>query len=418
MSMGGTPPYTYWIGATYLPDSLRTYVSDPLFDSLNAGTYFVAVRDANGCTDEDVATISLVSLQVELEFTCAYINGPLIEISILNGSAPIAVLDSNLSTSVVNLYTNIFDNPYYMAVDTGWHKIRVSDAFLYFDTTLYVTYPIIDTVLITPKTCSALGFDGNPTWDGAAEVVVNGGTANKFYRLDVHNPSGVPIIGYQNNHTGIFTDLGQYNWYNVVVVDDQLCQDSISYRDIQMMYARYVQVSGLYNDTTVCKYNQLELFAGYSYPTAFPTQKYSVSATWAPDTAFIDFNNDNRTPSATALILEDSITITLRLEQTEVAECMLIDSIKIKTFEAVDIPYSLGQSAGFGIDSETGEILATVGAQINVSMDSAYWHTDILEVLPDSLVKGNKVNPVFNPPNAPHEYTIFAPNDSTAFLPL
>ncbi len=422
MSMGGTPPYTYWIGTTYIHDTLRTYSTDPLFDSLNAGTYFVAVRDANGCTDEDVVFIDNINLDVQLSFTCAYINGPLIEISILNGFGDITVIDSvGLGTpdTTVYFYDNISSNPYYLPVyDTGWHKIRVSDAFLFFDTTLYVTFPIIDTVLITPKTCSALGFDGNPTWDGAAEVVVNGGTANKFYRLDVHNPSGVPIIGYKNNTTGIFTGLGQYNWYNAFVIDEQNCSDSISYRDIQMMYSRYVQVSGLYNDTTVCKYNQLELFAGYSYPSQFPTQKYTVSATWTPDTAFIDFNNHNLTPSATALILNDSITIHLRLEQTEVAECMLLDSIKIKIFDAVDIPYSLAQSAGYGIDPITGEIMATVGAQINVSMDSAYRHTDILDALPDSLVKGNKVNPLFFPPNAPHEHIIFAPSDSTGYYAL
>ncbi len=414
---GGTPPYEYWFSSVYVDESSRIYGSEYEFDSLTSGTYYWAVRDANGCYKEGTVYVSEVTLDIDFEYSCN-----IFSIYINDGTSPYIIWDSWVSgadTIATNKTSYTWE-----ASDTGYHQIYIVDGnMLTFDTTVYVQYPTIDTVILTPKTCSQYGADTLPTHDGTITIEAYGGTSPITYRLDVYNPSGQDVKNYRTaTDYNYFDDLGEYQWHNAVVIDNNGCWDSVPWYSIGTLYPKFLQVSGLpkSGDTTVCKYNHLTLNAGYTrmYDTAFATQRQSVEASWTPESIFTSFDDDPLYPTGTAYMLKDT-TITVYLQQTELASCLMIDSVHVSLYPSIEQDFTVEESPGLTHDTASGLIYVTEGVEMIFNVDgyiedTNYFYAEYLEdsILPAEYVKGEKVDISEYTNNTPYQYSVYAGNQN------
>ncbi len=419
---GGTPPYEYWFSSIYVDDSSRTYGDVYEWDTLTSGLYYWAVRDANGCYKEGTAYVNEVNLEITFDYSCNTFY-----VSFDDGSSPYIILDTWASggdTLATNKTSITWE-----AADTGYHTINIWDANnLTWDTSqVYVQYPTIDTVLITPKTCSQYGADTLPTHDGTATIESYGGTSPITYRLDVFNPSGEDVIGYKKSRNdNYFEGLGEYRWHSAVVIDDNGCWDSVPYIYVEPLLPKYLQVSGLpkSGDTTVCKYNNLTLEAGYGGYYEWVTdednpQYLSIDAHWEPDSIFTAYNDDPLHPTGTAYMIEDTSTIYLYQQLTgydaEDQACLLIDSVEVSLYPYIDLDFTVEKNAGLTHDTASGIIYATEGVDIVFNVegyveDTNYYYAEYWEeeTLPDSLVKGMKVAISSYTNNTPYQYSVIA----------
>ena len=416
---GGTPPYTYWLSDTYVHDTLRTYQASNFFDSLDIGVYHYAVKDANGCIKEGQVTVSEDRLDVGIEFTCDFTD-PSLAFSVFEGTAPYTVVDTNLSTGEIQ--TIIRSTSFFtVSVDTGWHSVWVYDQNLNYDTTIYVSYPVIQGITTNYKTCAdpLLGLDSLPTWDGSLEITTFGGTGDYFYQIEALNELTLDTVivtqTISSENLIVIEGLGEYTYHQVYVQDEEGCTDFWNFSEVDSVGARTNFERGLIDDTTVCKYNKLDLNAGFIFPGRWPDQRWEVDATWEPEEIIISSNGNPTLPAATAYIT-DSVNIKLKLLQTskdpnDPQYCIALDSIQVNIFPPVDGTFALENSPGYGYDSLTGSILATAGASITINLDSNYRHTDMLDELPVELEKGMLVPLADFPPNPPHQHVIFAEGD-------
>ncbi|HKO76141.1 MAG TPA: SprB repeat-containing protein, partial [Flavobacterium sp.] len=183
IASGGKKPYQYSF------DNGLTYNANNTFTNINAGTYFVQVKDSLDCT---VTTNSIVIVQpIPLYANFTTTDGTITTIA-TGGIAPYSyVLTDNSGSTVIPFQnSNIFTG-----LTNGSYGVEVRDAtgctYIKTDITI-VNKPnsLLTTTAVTPTTCL------NPT--GTITVSVSGGVAPYQYSID----NGVNYIT-----TNVFTSL-------------------------------------------------------------------------------------------------------------------------------------------------------------------------------------------------------------------
>jgi len=167
LASGGTTAYSYlWNDPAAQTSATAT--------GLKAGTYQVAVTDANGCTTSDSVTISepaLLSLTIAgTPVKCFGGNDGTATVSAIGGTAPFTYLWDDAAAQTTSTATGLI---------AGNYKVTVTDAN---NCSISTSITILQPAL--PLTASAIGtavkcFGGN---DGTATVSVSGGTATYTYQ--------------------------------------------------------------------------------------------------------------------------------------------------------------------------------------------------------------------------------------------
>lgn len=191
-----------------------SYQSSNVFNAIAAGTYAVAVKDANGCIANSTITINQPdSLANNITFSnelCSYNNGSIL-INATGGTTPYLY-----STDSGTVYTNTFN---YTSLNAGTFNVivkdnkgcKTSEQIIIND----LAAPQINNTLITNVNC----YDES---NGVLQPVTTNGNGTLLYTL---------------NHTlaqtsNIFDSLVAGN-YTIVVTDTNQCADSVSVNVLQ-----------------------------------------------------------------------------------------------------------------------------------------------------------------------------------------
>ena len=173
---GGTPPYTYSI------DGGVTYISNGgTFNGISAGTYSLAIKDANGCvagggpvtvSEPSVITFDAIS---HADITCHGGHDGSITISVSGGTAPYTYSINGGVTFVDNggTFTGLTAGSYPLAVRDGNGCTRNGD------TVTLIEPPPIQILSLTKKDISCHGLT-----DGSIDITVSGGTPPWQYSID------------------------------------------------------------------------------------------------------------------------------------------------------------------------------------------------------------------------------------------
>jgi hypothetical protein len=422
---GGTIPYGYWFDTIYY-DTSRVYAiaTDTLYTDLEEGWYYFAVRDAQGCIINDSAEIIRQSLDVDVEVVnpicySDYLGRSLVRLTFYDGISPYSITNRATGVGIDTVYgTPIFTDSIYLF--DGSYDIRIQDSSgLFFDTTIVAIVPdpfTITEVTETPKSCSALGLDGNPTNDGAAEIISSGGVGNIEFLLESY--FGGDIDTYISNDPGTggtrtdsaeFTGLGAQNLHRITVTDANGCWDSTVFE----IKPYYVHFSGLGPDTAACNFNQLELFAGIitrnsANANINSSQKYKVEPTWSPEEIFIDYYIEGGIDSGRHYALaqiRDDVEIILEVRQMEPLDseyelCMFRDTLRVELLDTIGMEFYLEESTRYTFNEETSTLYINEGEMFTVELPSGYRHTMFtLDTI--GWKWGDRVDPTIWPPNDP-----------------
>jgi large repetitive protein len=166
---GGTGVLSYSITGTS-----GSFSNITEYEGLDAGTYPVAVKDANNCFyTEDAIVVFIPSLDVTVALAnsaCQGDNQCSVIMTCTNGTAPVEYsIDDSASWTATGSFTDL---------PPGTYKIFVRDGLTrYFGDTVLLTEPEAINILgsIIPASCSSFSNDGS------VNVSVNGGTAPYDY---------------------------------------------------------------------------------------------------------------------------------------------------------------------------------------------------------------------------------------------
>ncbi|MBN2611845.1 MAG: gliding motility-associated C-terminal domain-containing protein, partial [Bacteroidales bacterium] len=178
---GGTPPYQYSI------DSGAVFQDANLFTSLDAGTYYIAVRDSRGCTVYDTVNIIAKLLEVEIldykDVSCFGFSDGGFTVLIKNGTQPYNVTITNTASSEISREVIGYDQDVFSDenFEAGSYNIRIVDSQAQiYDSTFIITQPtpIIPTVVAQNSSCQ------DYIHDGSINITSTGGGGQYTYRWD------------------------------------------------------------------------------------------------------------------------------------------------------------------------------------------------------------------------------------------
>ncbi|MFO8234429.1 MAG: gliding motility-associated C-terminal domain-containing protein, partial [Bacteroidales bacterium] len=232
---GGIPAYSIeWSESPDFSSTIPQFEDKDTVD-LWAGTFYVKVTDAMGCTALDSISVTeppeiiLDSLKVT---SIDEQNG-------CYGDSIGEVYDSaygGTGTLYYELIRDPYDSPETIDVNTsgsftglpaGFYMLEVFDANgCVMDTTFEITQP--DSIQIVSETHTALSDSGAA--DGTIEIDATGGTPPLEYMLYEFTPADTTII--ETNNDGQFEGLSE-GYYYVLVTDDNGC-DTTKSSDIQI----------------------------------------------------------------------------------------------------------------------------------------------------------------------------------------
>lgn len=200
---GGTPGYEYSL------DSI-TFTANGTFTGLTAGSYYVHVRDANGCTALNAVQINeptplTAAVLFQLEPTCNGSTDAVVVVSASGGTGPYQYSDDNVTFQ---------NNAAFTQLTAGSYTFYIQDAHMCSDSVVVtVTDPaaVSATATITDASCAGAG-------DGVLVVNATGGSAP--YRYSINN--GL----FQNDST--FNNLTS-GTYIVTVRDANFCEDNFQF---------------------------------------------------------------------------------------------------------------------------------------------------------------------------------------------
>ena len=198
-SQGGTPPYEYSINGGL------SFMSSNSFDSLNAGTLTVVVKDANNCTSPaqlfNVTVVPPIQASVEIVSgnKCYGVSDAVVDVSATGGNPPYSYLiDAGYSSS-----TGMFDT-----VSSGQHTAIVTDSK---GCPAQQQFNIQSQTPVAVSLVSSTDADCEGKKDGSVEISVNGGVSP--YTFNWSNG------GNSTTLTGL--DAGVYN---LTITDDNGCK--------------------------------------------------------------------------------------------------------------------------------------------------------------------------------------------------
>ncbi|QLE01143.1 T9SS type B sorting domain-containing protein [Galbibacter sp. BG1] len=225
---GGTPGYTYQLedNASPTPTVVRPFPNPTgrNFNNVPAGTYYIRVRDANGCEARSTNPI-VVEDPIAIEFesipTACYVGGSNGSITInINPNGNGSVGNGNLQVRInggpfVNLnnppFQHVFNN-----LSSGDYDIRIKDGFGCFAEELDVT--------IQPKLISTAVLDNDFLCGTDAQVTINTTGGNGSFTYAWANTETGPFT----NTTGFSGNVFNTNiagTYYFEVTDAENCTD-------------------------------------------------------------------------------------------------------------------------------------------------------------------------------------------------
>lgn len=201
---GGLSPYSYSInGGGYQPSNV--------FSNLTAGTYTIAVKDANGSINQSLAVtipslIPLTTTITKTEISCYGDKNGSITINTTGGKAPYTYsLENAIQIPItINQSSNVFNN-----LSAGSYGVKITDAsgclLLQTGINILEPTPILANASITPITCN------NGT--GTLTVSATGGTPPYKYSFD----NGISYTAMNTLSTLV------PGTYSIIVRDNNYC---------------------------------------------------------------------------------------------------------------------------------------------------------------------------------------------------
>jgi gliding motility-associated-like protein len=393
IASGGTPgptgsEYEFWLSDTYVADpASRTWISDDTtytFSSLAVGTYYVSIRDANGCYVDATTYVGEDVLDVTVEA-----NNPIcfgddwsIIVTIDDGTLPIDLnlspspFDNQDTTYALTSSFPIVDTIVFTTSFTGNLIVHLEDDNgVAYDTIIVITEPdalSLSAPTTVSKTCPRLDLSGNYTWDGELHQTATGGTGDTLiYTLYLYNPGTSTLLALDSNYTGSFTGLGEYGSYVIGVVDSLGCETIGPDRSIPSEHTFQV---ALVDDTTLCKYNTIQLSAGTGNGG---DDGQDIHYEWTPDTIFDDATIENPT-----LTMMSPVTVTMRMYDDE---CQYEASTDFSMFDTVGMQVKVVDGNIVPNDTSNADtIFGTIGNLGEVSLPSEYkvklwWPEQVLD---------------------------------------
>lgn len=226
-----------------------------------AGTYWVVVTDASGCTDSDTATVLAGPLCCQLNASgvdepayCGQSNGALtIVVDSTTGPAPYTYALDGGATVTTNQFNNLLG---------GLHTIVVTDVNGCLDTLVASVTEIQNDLTLTINANSPTCAEGN---DGDAAALAQGGTLPYTYN-------------WNNGDTGFQTTTLPVGQYSVVVTDGNGCSITES-----TLLSTDPVLADLIQDEDLCEGTSLTFDAGsassYNWSTGDDGQTITVTDT-------------------------------------------------------------------------------------------------------------------------------------------
>ncbi len=187
------------VDLTYSIETGVTSQDSPIFDGLEAGTYFVTVEDANGCTYEQSATVLqpdsiLVNLSKQ-DASCPATSDGIIEIEATGGTGLLKYSLNGINYSPNNVFTNLESGEYEVFTKDDNECIKVDF--------ILIEEPEAPELLVNLDSVSCPGAA-----DAQMIIIIESGV---FMQEDYE----FSIDGFNYQSDSIFTDLtpGEYEVY-------------------------------------------------------------------------------------------------------------------------------------------------------------------------------------------------------------
>tara|TARA_B100000902_G_scaffold395320_1_gene453645 strand:- start:104 stop:4645 length:4542 start_codon:yes stop_codon:yes gene_type:complete len=318
---GGTPPYQYSINN--LP-----FQSNPVFDSLNAGTYILTYTDTNGCQNQETITLTEpigVSgyISVVSSVSCNGYCDASLKFNVVGGTAPFLFSLNNSPFGSSFLFNNLCGDSTYSIT------VRDSDSSV-FVSSVYLTQPEALTFIASVQQINTYGVSCNWGCDGSIFIdsVIGG--------------AGSPV-SYSING-GSFTSAWAFNnlcpdTYSIAVRDGAGC---MTYDTISITAPDSLKIISASSSNILCTGDSSGVIDIDSVVGGVMPYTYSLNAV------------SNNTSS-----LFDSLTAGNYVFSVEDANgCVVQDSLILTEPNTLQINYSVQNSSLPG--SYTGSIAATV----------------------------------------------------------
>ncbi|MEW6468474.1 MAG: gliding motility-associated C-terminal domain-containing protein [Bacteroidota bacterium] len=317
---GGTLPFSY---------NWSTGASTPGVSGLCAGTYTVTVTDANGCTAQQIITLTdppaITLSNTVTPSSCNTVPDGSIDITVGGGSAPYTYSWSNGATT--QDLTNVLSGTYTVII-TDANNCSVSDTI-----TLNATVSVIANILGNDTLCS-----------GACTVLDGSGSSGALSYQWFEIPSMISLG--TNDSITVCPPVGSTGY--ILITSNGACSDT----DTIVVVVNNLPVADAGNDTTVLIYNSATLGG---VPTGPPGSTYS----WYPNFALNDSTQAN--PVATP-----TTTTTYYVLVTSAQGCTALDSVTITVIPEINFPN---------------------GISPNGDGQNEYWIIDNIQLFPNNHVE-------------------------------
>lgn len=311
---GGTGSLEYSISGLAGPFSTETEYTD-----LEAGTYEVVIRDANGCTYEEsveVTQIQPLDVTVSVTHNTCYGSDDASITMVANdpvGQAEYSI-DDSASWSGNGVWENISAGTYYVFARDEDNR--------YFQDTIVINEPVEMTIFsnITPASCNSFSNDG------AIDITVNGATGNVDYQWS----TGSTSEDLNNITAGIY-------WINTIDENGCSASDTIEVPAL----TRVIADAG--EDTAVCYGDELRL-----------NGQGGTTLAWSPAEGLSDTTIANP-------LVETTEDRTFILRASGMNDCYDTDTINITVYPRLGLDAgpdtSLTEDQSFTISTEGGPYL-------------------------------------------------------------
>ena len=194
-AINGAPPYLYSI------DGGDTFESNPLFENLSAGAYFVMIKDNYDCVTSDSVVVDLCNLSVDVDITGASdpnTNDGIVVINPVTGNPPFNYIFNGGELTDNNTFENLLPGVYICEVIDASGCIIGLDVTVGFNSSTQFNF-YDQNVRIFP----------NPT-EGLLYVEIDGLEGSSELRLDILDSEGKimrnqRITRFNDTHKGVLS---------------------------------------------------------------------------------------------------------------------------------------------------------------------------------------------------------------------